>query len=207
MRLRQTAPTRKCINVVERMAKMQKLNHAKFRELYHDIFGVISESKWNGINAILDFLEADELITDLRWAAYMLATVKHETADTYRPIEEYGKGKGKAYGKIVAKTGQAYYGRGYVQLTWPDNYINMGIALNVDLYRHPENALKPDVAYKIMSLGMRQGRFTGVGLKKYIHDEVCDYLNARRIINGIDRAQTIAAYAEKFENILKGATL
>jgi hypothetical protein len=62
-------------------------------------------------------------------------------------------------------------------------------------------------AYKIMSLGMRQGSFTGVGLSKYINADKCDYVNARRIINGTDKAQTIAGYATKFESILRASVV
>ena len=49
-------------------------------------------------------------------------TTAHETGFTMQPIEEYGKGSGMEYGKPDPETGQTYYGRGYVQLTWRDNY-------------------------------------------------------------------------------------
>jgi hypothetical protein len=58
----------------------------------------------------------------ISWLAYVLATVYHETASTMEPIEEYGKGAGHSYGEPDPETGQVYDGRGYVQLTWKDNY-------------------------------------------------------------------------------------
>jgi len=56
-----------------------------------------------------------------------------------------------------------------------------------------------------MSFGMRNGIFTGKRLADYIHDEECDYVNARRIINGLDSADRIRGYAELFEQALSGA--
>ena len=100
-----------------------------------------------------------------------------------------------------------YYGRGYVQLTWDWNYKAMGEKLGNRLLYEPQLALDPVVAYNIMSLGMRNGSFTGKGLSKYINDEQCDYVNARRIINGTDRAQTIAGYAIKLEAILRASVV
>lgn len=159
-------------------------------------------------------IAADTDITDLRWAAYMLATVKHECADTWLPIEEYGKGKNKDYKTAVAvKIGDkktvsnVYYGRGYVQLTWDHRYKAMDEALGLEgddsLYRYPENALKPDVAYDIMSYGMRNGTFTGVRLSQFISGGKVNYLHARRVINGDDEAEKIAKYASTLEFLLR----
>jgi len=46
-------------------------------------------------------------------------------------------------------------------------------------------SLSPKIAYAIMSYGMRHGSFTGKKPSNYILDKVCDYKNARRIINGL----------------------
>ena len=138
----------------------------------------------------------------LRQAAYMLATAKHETANTFAPIEEYGRGKGLPYGKPDPKTGHAYFGRGYVQLTWARNYRTIGKALGLPLYAKPDLALKYYVAYKIMSYGMAHGAFTGVSLSRYITDQHTDYLNARKIINGTDKAELVAGYATAIEQML-----
>jgi putative chitinase len=181
---------------------MLTINKEKYMELYQAACGKANHSQYGGIISLLDALMADENVTDIRHAAYMLATTKHETAKTWQPIEEYGKGKGYKYGNPDIETGEAYYGRGYVQLTWAANYISMGRALNIDLYHHPELALDPKVAYEIMSLGMRRGSFTGKRLKDYINADECDYLHARKIINGMDCAERIAGYATAIEGIL-----
>lgn len=176
----------------------------KFLFMYEvNAFKPLSDSQHKGLSDVLIFMNSDENISDVRWFAYMLATTKHETADTWLPIAEYGKGKGLKYGQPDPATGFVYYGRGYVQLTWPGNYKTMGKVLGVDLYHDPDLALIPEIAYKIMSYGMRNGTFTGASLKRFINDEQCDYLNARRIINGLDCAEKISGYAVKFEAILK----
>ena len=78
----------------------------------------------------------------------------------------------------------------------------MGKALGLPLYAKPELALKYDVAYKIMSYGMTHGAFTGVALSRYINEGKTDYLNARKIINGTDKADLIAGYATAIEQML-----
>lgn len=190
-----------------------KIDRQKFFAAYEAAYGAIAKPEWKkGLDELLGAAEGDPQITDLRWLAYMLATVKHECAGHWLPIEEFGKGQGKAYGKPVTVTDPSgkqftnvYYGRGYVQLTWKDNYATMGTQLGNRLVYEPQLALDPVIAYKIMSLGMRKGMFTGVGLSKYINADKCDYVNARRIINGTDQAEKIAGYAQKLESILRGS--
>jgi hypothetical protein len=77
----------------------------------------------------------------------------------------------------------------------------------LDLVNNPALALQPGTAYKIMSLGMTRGLFTGKKLPDYLNDEKADYVDARRIINGLDRAELIAGYSEKFEKILSGSLI
>lgn len=161
--------------------------------------GTLKQGQVDGCNAILEAWESRQGpsaspatgFTDIRWLAYMLATAKHETAHTMKPIEEYGKGQGRPYG--VAVNGHAYYGRGYVQLTWAVNYARMAALTGVDLVNHPELALEPRLAALIMFEGMKDGLFTGVGLPRYFNGTADDPVNARRIINGTDRAEEIAA--------------
>lgn len=191
-----------------------QIDRKKFFDGYTAAFGAPNQSKTDGLNALLAAVEGDTQITDVRWLAYMLATVKHECADTWKAIEEYGKGKGHKYGNPVTVTDPAgktytnvYYGRGYVQLTWDYNYKSMGTALNNRLLYEPQLALDADIAYKIMSYGMRKGSFTGKKLADYINDAKCDYVNARRIINGTDQADRIAGYATKLEQVLRSSII
>lgn len=174
----------------------------------------LKQKQVEGINAILDIWEA-RILTDLRWLAYMLATTYHETAKTMQPIEEFGKGKGYKYGKKLKRSGipyilpdKLYYGRGYVQLTWYENYETMGRLLGIDLLSNPDLALHPNFAAQIMFEGMTKGNshfgdFTGKSLENYFNDTKEDWLNARRIINGTDKAELIAGYGKKFYQALK----
>lgn len=131
----------------------------------------------------------------LTWLAYTLATAHHETARTFGPIAEYGKGRGKLY--------YPYYGRGLVQLTWDYNYKKLGSLLGLDLLHNPDLALNVDVAIPIIFIGMNNGLFTNKSYKDYLTTKKTDYINARRIINGTDKAALIAGYARKFETALR----
>jgi predicted chitinase len=99
---------------------------------------------------------------------------------------------------------QDLLGRGFVQLTWLSNYEHAGEKLGVDLIQFPEKALDYDTAAQIMFAGMTQGWFTGKKLSDYIGPNA-DYVNARRIINGTDRAAKIADHARNFEASLRAA--
>jgi hypothetical protein len=165
----------------------------------------MTQGQVNGLSAILDEWEANSPEKDDRWLAYMLATAHHETDRRMEPIEEYGKGKSHPYGKQIRMDRkpydtphQLYYGRGFVQLTWYENYQMAGNKLNVDLLNHPELALNLGIATKIMFAGMFEGWFTGKKLDDYFNDHKEDWVNARRIINGIDRAQLVSSYALKY---------
>ena len=83
--------------------------------------GSLSQSQVDGMNYMLDVFERDYNWPDLRWIAYAFATAYHETAFTMQPIKEYG---GESY--LRSKPYYPYYGRGYVQLTWEENYRKMG---------------------------------------------------------------------------------
>jgi predicted chitinase len=181
-------------------------------ERYQKLAPKLSAAAVEGFHQLLEFIHEDEAILNTRWAAYMLATVRHECAGKWLPIEEFGKGKGRPYGvpaMVQDSDGTAftntYYGRGYVQLTWRANYDRVGRALGMGntLLLHPEHALEPHTSYRVMSFGMRTGAFTGKKLANYISDSACDYVNARRIINRLDQAQKIAGYAAQFEQVLQ----
>lgn len=175
-------------------------------------FGRLNQSQVDGFNAILKAI--NEWGGDAKnplYVAYMLATAWHETARTMKPIEEYGKGKGRRYGSNIDINGTRYsglkhfyYGRGYVQLTWLTNYKNMGKILGVDLVNKPELALDHHTASKIMIYGMLNGSFTGKRLSNYLKKGTLEeFKQARRIINGMDKATNIAYQAQAFLQAIK----
>ncbi len=180
------------------------------------LFGFFSAAQVAGIEAILDEWERRGF-TDLRWLAYMLATTFHETARKMQPIHEYG-GKsyfdkrygpgtnvGKVLGNTVAGDGSRFHGRGYVQLTGRRNYALASKKLGVDFLAEPDRALERPLAATIMFDGMLNGWFTGKKLSDYINATKTDFTNARRIINGTDKAATIKGYANTFWDALKKA--
>jgi len=164
--------------------------------------GSMNQAQVDGQNALLDYAEMQSW--DDRWLAYLLATTYHETARTMQPIAEYGKGKGKPYGVPDGPYNQIYYGRGFVQLTWYDNYKKQDakLKLNEQLVKVADTALDLQIATQIIFGGMADGDFTGVGLPKYINDQQTDFYNARKIVNGLDQASTIQGYAGRYLNAL-----
>lgn len=177
-----------------------------FDQVRNSLFnGKLTLSQVKGLEAILNEWESNNSKKDDRWLAYMFATTHHETDTTMQPIEEYGKGKGKKYGRRLKMSGVAYtdttnifYGRGFVQLTWYENYDKAGKKLKADFIKHPEKVMELANATRIMFLGMAQGWFTGKKLGDYFNATKEDWYNARRIINGTDKASAIEAYGLKY---------
>jgi len=154
------------------------------------------------------------------WAAYALATAVVETAGTMQPIKEYGgtayfrrmydiegerPAKARELGNLTPGDGAKFCGRGYVQLTGRANYERAGAKLGLPLVTEPDRAMDPQIAAQIMRLGMQEGWFTGRTLDRYLPTtaDIHQFTNARRIINGQDRAVEIAGYALEFQSALK----
>jgi putative chitinase len=152
--------------------------------------------------------------------AYVLATVRHEAGVAMAPIAEIGKGQGHAYGGKVDLDGksyttpdQLYYGRGHVQLTWRSNYHAMGAMVHTDLVSNPDLMLTIQVSAHVAIKGMLNGSFRGHKLADYfVPGHTPDPIQARRIINGVprgetlpDRAELIAGYYTHFLAALQAA--
>jgi hypothetical protein len=129
--------------------------------------------------------------------AYVLATTEWETAHTFKPVKE-AYWKDEAWRRQNLSKYYPYYGRGYVQLTWEANYRKYAQIMGLDLVGDPNLALEPNNAMFILVHGFRTGAFTGKKITDYINSEETDFYNARRCINRLDRAEEIAALAEKF---------
>ena len=173
--------------------------------------GKLTGPQVEGLTAIVEAGRDGYGLSDAQ-LAYVLATAYHETAGTMQPIEEYGdnarfhrkydiEGERPNVAKVLGNTkpgdGVRFKGRGYVQITGRRNYEQYGIADD------PDRALDPDTALMILFDGMAKGVFTGKSLTDYIVGNKADFRNARRIVNGVDKADVIAGYAKEFLAALK----
>jgi putative chitinase len=178
--------------------------------------GKLSKAQVEGLTFILDVWEAGHAAKDDRWLAYALATTFHETAFTMQPIRELGgdkyffdmydiKGKRPAVAKRLGNTlpgdGVKFHGRGFVQLTGRTNYQKCETKFGVELTAtrlDADKVMQKTLAGEIMFFGMETGMFTGKKFADYFNATTQDWRNARKIINGLDHADDIAAYARKF---------
>lgn len=198
---------------------MLAFNKKKLLDGYIIRFGPLTNDLVDAFTFLFSKIENDSRFTDTdtdrRKLAYCMATFKWETAHTMRPIDEHG---GDTYfnrrynpqtnaGKMVGNTqpgdGALFHGRGYVQLTGRSNYAKAKKLTGVDLLTQPDRAKEPELAYQIAIQGMSDGWFTGRKLSNYFVGDTADYVNARKIINGLDQADKIANIARSYSELLR----
>lgn len=187
-----------------------------FAEIKRTLFSSFSQDQVDGLNALLETIRG----WPLAYGAYALATAYHETAATMQPLKEYGgtayymrlydvtgqnPSRARRMGNAEPGDGARYCGRGYVQLTWRVNYEKASGVTGIDLVADPDLAMQPDIAATILRHGMEEGWFTGKKLSDYLSGGRRDYTNARRIINGTDKADLIAGHARAFEAAIRKA--
>jgi predicted chitinase len=153
--------------------------------------------------------------------AYVLATAFHETAATMQPVREtLAKSDGEAVARLERAysagrlpsvrtpywrpdaDGKSWFGRGFVQLTHRRNYEAMSDLAGVDLIAEPALAMRMDIAARILIEGMRVGIFTGWRLDFFFGRDKADWVGARKIVNGTDRAELVAGYGRAFVTAL-----
>lgn len=174
--------------------------------------GKMNQQQVDGINHIIEMWNryGDG---DQRKLGYLLGTTAWETAYTMQPIHERGGKKyfdkyepdtkiGRTLGNTLPGDGYKYRGRGYVQITGRRNYAKAGKSIGVDLVKSPDEALNPEAAGRILIKGCMEGWFTGRKLGDYINHTGCDFKSARRVVNGLDKAEQIAMLATKFGEAL-----
>jgi len=133
--------------------------------------------------------------------AYVLATGYHET-QRYLVANEIGEGQGHSYGEpqqLFPGKAAIYFARGPVGLTHLGNYGAMSLIVGVDLVNFPDRAADWELGADIIWEGMVRGVFTKTRLSDHINVSGADYVGARKIVNGTDRADMIAGYARTFE--------
>jgi hypothetical protein len=181
---------------------------AFFDSLRASLFnGKMSQNQVDGVTLLLKATEG----LPLRHRAYVLATTHHETGpmssdlhwtprrEIWGPTAAQKRYEGRVdLGNTVPGDGKRFMGRGYVQITGRENYRKASSLTGRDLVAEPDLALRADIAARIIVHGMVHGWFTGRKMADFD-----SYVNMRRVVNGTDRAELIAGYAEKFEECLK----
>ncbi len=179
------------------------------------------------LNGIIDKF-VPEYGCNIPHIAYMLATARIESyafwiAEFFGPIAEkisydqaeidYGVGPtarrsayAKKMGQVEIGDGYKYRGRGLVQITWKSHYISFEKHTGARLVSNPDSASEWNTALDIMIKGMVHGHFTGISLSDRITESNKDYVGARNIINGSDKKDEFAAYAQQFEILLRASS-
>lgn len=70
-----------------------------------------------------------------------------------------------------------YYGRGFLQHTWEDEYRRLGAKFGVDLLAEPDRLLEPDLSAKALADFFRRKDVDGAALKQ-------DWARTRKLVNG-----------------------
>ena len=178
-----------------------------FYDSLRDAFGRLSVNQVAGIEHLLKATEG----LPIRHRAYILATSWHETGpassdlhmtprrEIWGPTPAQKRYEGRTdLGNTQPGDGKRFAGRGYVQITGRANYNRASTIVGRDLVADPDLTMDPEIAAKIIVHGMVNGWFTGRKMADFD-----SYVNMRRVVNGTDRAELIAGYAEKFESALK----
>lgn len=217
--------------------------------------GKFSVRKFGDFTSLLKILQhsKDMNIKSPDQVAYIIATAWHESrlgtwmtesawlseksAEAYAE-RSYGSGpksrnptRAKRMGNTQVGDGGKFMGRGYVQLTWKNNYIRMSKLLKesgftytqdgvtygdgknktipIDLvknYRHVNQ--NKDLAARILVMGMDGGLYVNdkKGLDSYIPESKKatknNFENARKIVNGSDKKALIANNALTIASVL-----
>ena len=199
------------------------------REMFFDAVrgplygGRLAQRQVAGLTAVLDRFEADGESGDWRFLAYMLASAHHETGgrmqavrETFAASDEVAIGRldrAFAAGKLPQvlepywrrdAAGKSWLGRGLVQITHRRNYERLSQLIGIDLVARPERAMEIAVSVDILFVGMLHGAFTGRRLADHFSVGRADWVGARRIVNGLDRAERVAGYGRTFFAALGG---
>lgn len=172
-----------------------------------------------GLQTLLLLVLSDPLPSCLEQRAYILATAEHETGGTFRPVRERRASRDRQPALWALQERywpSGFYGRGYVQTTWRRNYKRLGVELAGQtiggvavgpetFVTTPDLLLRAEFAYPALVLGMMKRWYTGVGLGSYVRPGRIDYFNARRSVNGTDRAEHVAGLARAWEFRLRAS--
>lgn len=200
-----------------------------FSTIEHDglFAGGLTKAQRNGIDTILDYWDSRPDLTDLRWLACYLGTPHHETARKMQPVIEtcgprettnpsvdtaiarleraFAGGKmpwvKRRYWAKDAK-GLSWLGRGLPQVTHYPNYLKAEQKTGHKFTSDPAIMLQTGPAVEVMFKAMQEGWFTGKKLRDFFAGTKCDWRGSRRIINGTESADKVAAYCKLYYSAL-----
>ncbi|HEX8059168.1 MAG TPA: hypothetical protein VF481_21040 [Novosphingobium sp.] len=168
----------------------------------------LSQEEVEGCEAVLAAMAGAPLAD----CAYALATAFHETNATMQPVRE-AYWLSEAWRKKNLVRYYPWYGRGYVQLTWEDNYkkADRKLGLGGALLANRDLAMDPEIAARIMRGGMDEGWFSRDrqgphNFRRHLpaqgHATEAQFIAARWIINRNDKDKLIARHALQFQTAL-----
>lgn len=159
---------------------------------------------------------------DPRDLAYILATEFHETGKAMQAVIETQTAKDKVRPSVdtaIARLesswkkgrlswvkkpywrkdadGLSWLGRGGPQVTHKFNYVEAEKQTGIPFTKNPDLMLVNENAVPVMVIMMMKGLFTGKGLKDFFTPKVTNWEDARRIINGTEKAAIVAGYAKQ----------
>lgn len=198
-----------------------KIDRQRFFDHVRPLFGgSMTQPQVDGCELIIGEFER-RLWSDLRHLAYIFATVQHETAATMQPVREtLASSDEQAVSRLenAWKAGKlpsvrtpywrdGFFGRGLLQITWRENYqmASAKLGLGNALVDNPAKVMEPTVALDILFDGMAAGWFTGKKLADYFDSDTDDWVGARFIINGQDRAAEIGRLGQSYRAALRKA--
>lgn len=180
---------------------------AFFDALRGDVFSPLLASQVQGCEAIL--AECGKQGLGVAKTAYVLATARWESANSMQPVAEayfLGEPKAEAFRRKLRY--YPWYGRGLAQTTWDYNYqkVDDELGMGGALMKSPDLLLELRFAVPALVRAMIGGWYTGKSLATYLPNErngtASEFVAARRIINGTDKAGEVAALAIKFQAAL-----
>lgn len=160
--------------------------------------GPLDEEQIDVINGLL----AEASHHPLDWLAYELATAWHESR--FRTTDERRERLNPEL-SLASTPGRTPYRRGLVHLTCHASYVKADTELRLGgrLTDNYDLALDSEIAVQIFVRGMEGGWFTGKKLATYfIKGGRHEFVAARQIVNGNDRAEMIADLATAFQDAL-----
>jgi hypothetical protein len=185
-----------------------------FFDVVRSKFGPLTTSQVMGFNLFI--AEAERRKTYINYLSSLLGQVWWETGKTMAPVAEAYYLGAKADAVRRKMRYYPFYGRGHIQTTWETNYRKSSqiwkemTGEDVDFVKNPDLLLQNKYSVPLTFEGFERGFWTGKAQDDFIDlidesddEDLREFANARRIVNGLDRAAELGQFALTFEKALK----